>query len=311
MKYLLRKIVKGILKYPAKLFNNIFLYLYYKFSKKGNYRIDEHFVNKNNKVLFISPHVDDETIGAGATLLKHAENGDRIICLYIADGGGAVSTLDKKSLIQLRKKEAERTKDIVGMEKLYFLEIPDGQVVVKDKYIAKINSILKNENPDIIYTPFLLDGHIDHVNSTRIIIESIRQWDNTFENIYMYSVNTPIRPDIINTVTIMDKCLFEKKNNLYDVFKSQYVMGFDAFILVNRMERLIVNEGYALECFIKSDLDTVLQYNDILMEKKFNPNEFRQLSSRYNLFFSFMINKKLKYEYMDIFKDLSIMKQKI
>ena len=311
MKYLLRKIIKGILKYPAILFDNIFLYLYYRFSKKGNYRIDEPFLNKNNKVLFISPHIDDETIGAGGTLLKHAENGDEIVCIYIADGGGAVSTLDKESLIKLRKKEAEKIKDIVGIEKLYFLDIPDGQVIIKDEYIAKINSILKNENPNIIYTPFLLDGHIDHVNSTRIIIESIRQWDNDFKNIYMYSVNAPIRPDIISNITIMDKSLFKKKNSLYDIFKSQYVMGFDAFIMVNRMERILINQGYGLEAFVKSDLDTVFQFNNILIDKKFNPNEFRQLSSRYNLFFSFMKNKKFKYEYMDIFKELSANKQKI
>jgi LmbE family N-acetylglucosaminyl deacetylase len=311
VKQLLRKIVKGILKYPAILFDKIFLYIYYRFSKKGKYKVDEPFSKRNNKVLFISPHVDDETIGAGGTLLKHAENGDSIVCIYIADGGGAVSTLDKDSLIQLRKKEAEKIKDIVGMKKLYFLGIPDGQVFVKDEYIDKINSILKAEDPDIIYTPFLLDGHIDHLNSTRILIESIRQWDNTFENIYMYSVNTPIKPDVISNLTIMDKSLFDKKNNLYTVFKSQYVMGFDAFAMGDRMKRLLAKKEYALEGFVKSDIDTVLQFNRILVEEKFNPDEFRQLSSRYNLFFSFMKHKKTKYEYMDIFKELSLGKQEI
>src|SRR5699024_5757584 len=132
----------------------IFLYIYYSFFKIGDYK-EEVFSQKGNKVLFISPHVDDETIGAGGTLLKHAENKDKIICVYMADGGGAISSLDKESLISLRKKEASKIKNIVGIEKLYFLDIPDGQVMVKGEYINKINCILEEENPDIIYMPFL------------------------------------------------------------------------------------------------------------------------------------------------------------
>lgn len=278
--------------------------MYYSLCEKGTYEKTTAFSDKNNKILFIAPHVDDETIGAGGTLLMHGEKGDRIVCLYVADGGGAVSNLDKESLIQLRKEEANKIKDLIGMDKVYFLDIPDGQVIVKDKYIDKVYSILIKENPDIIYVPFLLDGHIDHVNSARIVIESIKRWNSSFNHIYMYSVNTPIRPDIINSITIMDKHLFQKKNSLYRVFESQYVMGFDAFMSVNRALRLIAKEGYALEGFVKGDLDKIIEFNDILIEEKFNPYEFRQLSSRYNLILSYMKNKKLKDKYMDILKKL-------
>ncbi|GFN34309.1 PIG-L deacetylase family protein [Tepidimicrobium xylanilyticum] len=301
---MLKKFVKIILKYPIILLNNVFLHVYYSLCEKGTYEKTTAFSDKNNKILFIAPHVDDETIGAGGTLLMHGEKGDRIVCLYVADGGGAVSNLDKESLIQLRKEEANKIKDLIGMDKVYFLDIPDGQVIVKDKYIDKVYSILIKENPDIIYVPFLLDGHIDHVNSARIVIESIKRWNSSFNHIYMYSVNTPIRPDIINSITIMDKHLFQKKNSLYRVFESQYVMGFDAFMSVNRALRLIAKEGYALEGFVKGDLDKIIEFNDILIEEKFNPYEFRQLSSRYNLILSYMKNKKLKDKYMDILKKL-------
>ncbi len=33
------------------------------------------------KVLFISVHPDDETLGAGGTILKHKNNGDQIFWL--------------------------------------------------------------------------------------------------------------------------------------------------------------------------------------------------------------------------------------
>ena len=33
------------------------------------------------KVLVVSPHPDDETLGCGGTLLKHKQNGDSTHCL--------------------------------------------------------------------------------------------------------------------------------------------------------------------------------------------------------------------------------------
>ena len=35
------------------------------------------------KILVISPHPDDETLGCGGTLLKHRSKGDQINCLLI------------------------------------------------------------------------------------------------------------------------------------------------------------------------------------------------------------------------------------
>ena len=38
---------------------------------------------KNNKVLIIAVHPDDETLGCGGTILKHKENGDQIYWLIL------------------------------------------------------------------------------------------------------------------------------------------------------------------------------------------------------------------------------------
>lgn len=305
---LIKSVIKGLLKYPVMFINNIFLYLYFKYYKKQEYIVDEQF-SKNSKVLFIAPHVDDETIGAGATLIKHVESNDSVTCIYIADGAGAVSDLTKKDLVERRKKEARDVKEIIGIEKLYFLEIPDGEVLVKDTFVDKVNEILQKENPNIIYTPFLIDGHIDHVNSTRIVMKAIKKWDENFKDLYMYSVNTPIRPDIINRVTLIDKTLFDKKNSLYEVFKSQYVMGFGAFKLVDRMRRILINRGYALEGFIKVDIDKAIEFDNKLKIYKFEASMFRQLSSSYNLLCSFMRNKKKKKKYINDFKNITIKKK--
>ena len=37
------------------------------------------------KVIIISPHPDDETIGCGGTLLKHISNGDQVSWIIVTD----------------------------------------------------------------------------------------------------------------------------------------------------------------------------------------------------------------------------------
>lgn len=300
----MRDIIKGILKYPTILVNKIFLYFYYEFNRKGYYYKDDMFKNKNKRILFIAPHVDDETIGAGGTLLKHGKNEDLITCVYMADGSGATTDLSKEELIEERKKEAYKVKDIVGMEELIFMEIPDGQVEVEKSTVDRFVKVLEEVDPYFIYTPFLLDGHTDHVNSTRILIEALRIWNPKFKQIYMYEVNTRIKPEKINNLVIMDKSEFEEKDKLYQVFESQYVMGFDAFSMVDRAKRYITDEGYAIESFIRMDFEGLDDFNNCLLEKEFDPTEFRQLSSRYNLILSYTHNSKLKKDYLERCKPL-------
>ena len=38
-----------------------------------------------NKIIVISPHADDETLGGGGMLLKHSENGDKIYWINVTN----------------------------------------------------------------------------------------------------------------------------------------------------------------------------------------------------------------------------------
>ena len=38
---------------------------------------------KNKKILVIAAHPDDEVLGCGGTLLKHATNNDKILLLFV------------------------------------------------------------------------------------------------------------------------------------------------------------------------------------------------------------------------------------
>ncbi len=301
----MREFIKAILKYPVMLLNKVFLYFYYEFSEKRFYYRDRQFEGKKKKVLVFAPHVDDETIGLGASLIKHRDRGDRVSLVYMTDGAGATSDLSKEELANIRKEEARKLGEILKLENLIFLDMEDSKVESDIESIERVSEIIREENPDIIYTPFIIDGHRDHVNTSRIVLYSAMGWRESFEDVYMYEVNTRLRADIINAVTMMDKEDFKRKDDLYRVFESQYVMGFDAFSMVDRAKRFLASPSYALESFVRMDLKQIKALDDYLKKENFQPEDFRQLSSRYNLLTSYFKNRKLKDRYMEKVKSIN------
>ncbi|CCQ96813.1 conserved hypothetical protein [[Clostridium] ultunense Esp] len=293
-----KNLVKKILKHPLKLINSIYTYFYYKNSpKRKSIEIDS-MIGTGEKVLVLSPHVDDETIGLGATLLKYKKADNEMALVYLTDGGGSISDLSRSELVNKRRKEGERVKEVYGFDSLYFLDELDGQLDSSNrKLVEKIIDILEEEKPAIIYTPFLIDGHRDHVETTKALIKALEVWNENFDKVYMYEVNCPIIPLLVNSISIMDEDLYNKKRDKYKIFTSQWAMGFGVFRLLDRRKRWIAKEGFGAEIFVKTNFKSLFYMEKTLEKADFKPEYFRQLSSEYNLLLSFTTNKALKEEY--------------
>ena len=296
-----KKIIKAILKYPLILVNRVYTYFYYKNSKVNeNYIVDDMFEGEKN-ILVVAPHVDDETIGAGGTLIKHRNRSDRISVVYVSDGGGSTTEGSREELIAERKREGMGVKDFLLAQSIYFLDEPDGNVNSNnDELVDKLVQILEKVNPNIIYTPFLIDGHRDHVETTKGVLKAVEKWNNDFSNIYMYEVNLPFKPSLINSISTMDKKIYEEKEKMYEIFKSQWAMGFSVFSLLNRRKSLIIGEGYGVEVFVKANVDSCIKAMETLNQSGFLPEYFKQLSSEYNLLMAFRKNSSLKEKYFEI-----------
>lgn len=117
---------------------------------------------KNKKILVITAHPDDEVLGCGGTLLKHAKNNDKILLLFASDGESS-RTSDKKKIFY-RKKQAIKVAKIINSQKPFFLNFPDNQLdKINILKIAKLFSkIVERFKPDIIYTHHYNDLNIDH-----------------------------------------------------------------------------------------------------------------------------------------------------
>lgn len=298
---MIKNLIKKMFKYPIRLVNNIYTYFYYRKSQKVKEHEIDDMLTVREKVLVFSPHVDDETIGLGATLLKYKRMGNQMSLVYMTDGGGSTSDLSRQQLIEERRKEAYKVKKAYKFDEVYFLDELDGELKSsKEELNEKIIDILNKEQPSIIFTPFLIDGHRDHVETTKSVMKALETWNKDFENIYMYEVNCPILSNVVNSISLMDQDLYNKKGNIYKIFSSQWAMGFDVFRLLDRRKTYLIEDiqnSYGAEVFVKTDFKSLKRIEDMLTKENFKPENFRQLSSEYNLLFSFKTNENLKKEY--------------
>ena len=129
------------------------------------------------KVLVIAPHPDDETIGCGGTLLKHASNGDEInwlIATSIEGLGVDKNTVQERSLLISEVSKA------YNFSNTFRLDFPTTKLdtIPKSEIISSINEVFQQIRPEIIYVPYRLDVHSDH----EVVFDAAISCCKTFRN---------------------------------------------------------------------------------------------------------------------------------
>jgi len=131
-------------------------------------------------VLVIAAHPDDEILGMGGTIKKYTKNGNNVKIVFMATGIFARRStnyenspkykFDKKSE-KLAKKQLKKLRNdalsaakIVGVKDVEFLNFPDNEMdLVSNLQITKkIEEIIEDYNPSVVYTHSPHDINIDH-----------------------------------------------------------------------------------------------------------------------------------------------------
>lgn len=116
------------------------------------------------KILVIAPHNDDEILGVGGTMAKYVKQGHEVIVCEVTAGD-----LDDE-LVQLQKKEAIASHNLLGINKTIFMNLP--VVGLKEMKTTEINhsfyQVISEIKPEIVFIPHKGDMHIDH----RMVIEA-------------------------------------------------------------------------------------------------------------------------------------------
>jgi LmbE family N-acetylglucosaminyl deacetylase len=130
----------------------------------------------SRRIAVVAAHPDDEVLGCGGTIARHALDGDQVYVLILAEG--ATSRLARRDragaedqLSQLAT-SARRANEILGTADLEMLDFPDNRLDSVDllDVVKAVESFFKKCQPHAIYTHWPHDLNVDH----RIVSEAVQ-----------------------------------------------------------------------------------------------------------------------------------------
>lgn len=112
------------------------------------------------RLLVIAPHPDDEILGVGGLIAKHAEAGDAVTVLTVA---GHRPPLYTEETYQRTVQEAKAAHAVVGVSTSVFLDLPATLLGAEPIHVfnTRILEVVKTTSPSIVLLPYP-DRHVDH-----------------------------------------------------------------------------------------------------------------------------------------------------
>ncbi len=114
------------------------------------------------KILVVSPHPDDETLGAGGTLIKMKKNGHQIFWLNITDMKPEYGWSEE--VFVHRQEQIHQICGIYHFNGFFNLGLPPTRLNAMDEgeIISKIHEVFEEVKPEWLIIPGNYDAHSDH-----------------------------------------------------------------------------------------------------------------------------------------------------
>ncbi len=114
------------------------------------------------RILVVSPHPDDETLGAGGTLLKEKKKNNDIFWLNVTDI--SIDSGWDKEIVEHRKAQISQVKEYYNFSMLYNLKFTPTTLseMSENKIIEEFRHVLNDIKPEWIILPGQYDAHSDH-----------------------------------------------------------------------------------------------------------------------------------------------------
>lgn len=112
-------------------------------------------------VLIISPHSDDEVLGCGGAIARHASAGDRAHVLVVSRGAPEIFP---QSLIEATREDLLQAHSLLGVAGVEFLDFPAPKLdtVPAHELADGIRDAIRRLSPTVVYLPHGGDLHADH-----------------------------------------------------------------------------------------------------------------------------------------------------
>jgi LmbE family N-acetylglucosaminyl deacetylase len=223
-------------------------------------------LNKNDKILIVAPHIDDEVIGSGGLIQRTLSVGAKVKVVYMTNGDNTLASVvaeeknlrlsggDFVALGEERMKEGKKATAILGLKEndLYFLGYPDrGLSQLFSNYYGS-DKKYPARGTKFTYNPYSGTYREGQDYNGENLFTDLSAVINGFEpNILIIPHFADIHPDHKATYRFIDKYLTE--NNIRNKSVWMYLVHYknypaDRFITLNKFlyppQRLFSKGGW-------------------------------------------------------------------
>ena len=138
-----------------------------------------HFRGRRGNLVVISPHPDDDVLGAGGVMIGAAEEGRGVFSVTVTDGRGSPQkgpNISEEEMVERRQEESMAALKIVGAaggfyfrRKSFDLQGEGGKEVEKD-----LKDLFEWLTPGEVYLPAPYERHKTHQKVTRLTLAVLR-----------------------------------------------------------------------------------------------------------------------------------------
>lgn len=165
-------------------------------------------------VLCVAAHPDDEVLGVGGSLARHARDGDDVHVCILSDG--VTSRYDERDTptdeIEQRRARAERACGRLGAT-ISFYGFPDNSFDTAPllDIVQTVEAEIIDHDPEVVYTHHYGDLNIDHeltcratVTATRPLADSCVRKVYAFETLSATEWSVPVPANAFQPTTFID-----------------------------------------------------------------------------------------------------------
>jgi len=123
------------------------------------------------KIVCVGGHPDDPESGCGGILARYADAGHKVVVIYLTRGERGIAGKSNDAAASIRTAECETACKILNAKAVFAGQI-DGSTEMTRARIDELSRLLSAEAPDLIFTHWPIDTHMDHQVASNLTIRA-------------------------------------------------------------------------------------------------------------------------------------------
>lgn len=144
-------------------------------------------------MLIVAAHPDDEVIGAGGTLARHAAAGDAVYVAVLTEGASAQYPGEGERIAALKKEQTLQAAGLLGVSEVFTGDFPELRLDALPIFeITRfLEGVVAKVRPNVVYTHHFAELNRDHRAAYEATTVSVRPYAlPSFERLLCYQVDT-------------------------------------------------------------------------------------------------------------------------